>query len=443
MAIMFSALTGVLILGVGIAVDSTGVLSQKSGLQNFADSAVLAAVSSGEDKLPKLKKVVEQSLKLHNTEGWDLDWDLKIIDKRVILTLASTYDTHLMGIVGKKEMDINVLSEAVLPEEVPINIALVLDRTGSMDGANMTALKSASAVLVDLFADYDSDTRVAVVPFAQYVNVGMAARTETWIDVPADSSVTTPPGPCYDYQPKICTGGYTTTIKIGYNDGVPYEYESDSCNAYSNDGAPYEICPVEKTVTSTWKGCIGSRDGKYNQTASYKGKKIPGIMDVSCGEEVLPLTTDMDAVKAQINSLSASGYTYIPAGLINGWRMLDGDKPWGDLSNKEEKRKRALILMSDGKNTRSIEVPYDGAHTDNVEADANNLTQTLCDNIKAENIDIYAVAYKFDSGNAAAKEMVRKCATNSGQFFDAQNPAQLEAAFKEIGKTLFEVRLTR
>ena len=123
--------------------------------------------------------------------------------------------------------------------------------------------------------------------------------------------------------------------------------------------------------------------------------------------------------------------------------MLDGDKPWGDLSNKEAKRKRALILMSDGKNTRSIEVPYNGAHTDDVEADANSLTQTLCDNIKAENIDIYAVAYKFDSGNAAAKEMVRKCATNSGQFFDAQNPAQLEAAFKEIGRTLFEVRLTR
>ena len=278
---------------------------------------MLAAVSSGEEDLAILKEIAEQSLTLHNTQGWDLDWDLKIVDNRVILTLASSYDTHLMGIAGKDKMDISILSEALLPEDIPINIALVLDRTGSMDGPNMTALQSASAVLVDLFSDYDSDTRVAVVPFAQYVNVGMAARMETWIDVPADSSVTTPAGDCYDYQPQVCTG-YTSVTEVRYNDGVPYDYTYNKCDGYVDDGPIVNYCPSDSTSVTEWKGCIGSRDGLYNQTAAYKGKKIPGIMNVSCGEEVLQMTTDMDAVKANINSLTASGYTYIPAG-VDQW----------------------------------------------------------------------------------------------------------------------------
>jgi Flp pilus assembly protein TadG len=443
MAIMFSLTASLLILGIGVAIDTSGVMSQKSDLQNFADSAVLAAVASGEDKPNKLKKIVKQSLKLHNVKDWDLDWELVIIDKRVILKIASVYDTQLMGIAGRDKMDVNVLSEAVLPEEIPINIALVLDRTGSMDGANMTALKSASAKLVDAFDAYDSDTRVAVVPFAKYVNVGMGARTETWIDVPADTSTVIPAKPCYMYQPRTCSGGYTTITETRYNDGVPYSHTYDKCNGYSDDGPEVEYCPKDKTVTTEWHGCIGSRDGNKNKQVAYKGKKIPGVMNEWCGEDVLTLTTDMNAVKAKINSLTASGNTYIPAGLITGWRMLDSSKPFDDLSNKEEKRKRALILMTDGKNTLSLRDPYDTTHNGSDEGAANTLTAELCAKIKSKNIDIYAVAYKFDSGDATAKEMVRKCATNSGQFFDAKDPAQLEAAFKEIGKTLFEVRLTR
>jgi len=46
------------------------------------------------------------------------------------------------------------------------------------------------------------------------------------------------------------------------------------------------------------------------------GRRIPGIMDVDCGEEVLELTHDLNTVKARINSLTASENTYIPVGLV-------------------------------------------------------------------------------------------------------------------------------
>jgi len=53
---------------------------------------------------------------------------------------------------------------------------MVLDRTDSMQGENISALRAASSVLIDQFADYSAETQVAVVPFSEYVNVGRDQR---------------------------------------------------------------------------------------------------------------------------------------------------------------------------------------------------------------------------------------------------------------------------
>ncbi len=46
------------------------------------------------------------------------------------------------------------------------------------------------------------------------------------------------------------------------------------------------------------------------------------IMDVECGTEILDLTSNTNKVKSHIQSLTPHGETYIPSGLIWGWRML-------------------------------------------------------------------------------------------------------------------------
>ena len=440
-SIMFAVTSTMLVLGVAAAIDIAGLASQKNTLQNLSDAAVLAAVSSGEDNPAILKKIAAESLNANNFDKLPLDFELKIIGESVTVELNSPYQTKLMGIAGKNELPVGALSEARLPEEIPINIALVLDRTGSMEGANMTSLKAASTVLVDEFASYDSDTRVAVVPFSNYVNVGIANRNKTWIDVPADTTINHPPGECYISQPTTCTK-YETQYSTSTNDGVSKETSFQQCVSAVNDGPEVQICPPAWTERITWNGCIGSRDGVYNQIAAYKGKRIPGIMGVECGEEVLPLTTNMTQVKSRINSLTATNNTYIPVGLINGWRMLDADAPFGNLSNKEAKRKRALILMTDGANTISLEDPYQtGAHTGNNANETNALTSTLCNNIKAEGIDIWSIAYNFD--DPKSKKMLKVCASSSGQFFDASNQTDLIKAFEEISNSLFSVRLSR
>ncbi len=439
--IMFAVTSTMLIIGVAAALDISGASNQQNNLQSMSDAAVLAAISSGETKYSKVKKIVDASLTANNLNNLNLDWDLKIDDNTVTVVLKTPYDTKIMGFVGKNDLPVSSLSEGKFPEEQPINIALVLDRTGSMAGANMDSLKSASAVLVDQFKEYDEDTRVAVVPFSNYVNVGVSRRRENWLKVPADEITEVPAGECYMQQPRTCTT-YETRTSSTTNDGVTTERTYDSCTNYEDDGPEEEVCPEAYTSEVKWNGCIGSRSGLYNRTAAYRGKRIPGILGEWCGEEVLPLSDDMDIVKAKINSLTASGNTYIPVGLISGWRMLDADRPFQSLSNKEEKRKRALILMTDGQNTLSLTDPYqDGKHTGNDTEEANKLTSELCDNIKKADIDIWTVAYNFD--DKTSKTMLQDCASSSAQFFDASNESGLKSAFEQIGKSLFVARLSR
>lgn len=440
-SVMFAATIGMLIIGVGAAVDLTSMGSKKTTLQSLSDAAALAAVGAGEVKYAEAKKLVEASLAANNNQNWDFDWTLEIKDETVSVQISSIYDSKLMGFVGKDKLPISVLSEAKFPVEIPINIALVLDTTDSMSGANIESLKSASGVLVDIFSEFEADTRVAVVPFSDYVNVGLSRRNETWINVPPDESIEVPAGECYMTQPTTCTSSETRTEEY-VSDGVTRTRERTYCTSSENDGPEQEYCPPAYTQETKWNGCIGSRSGLYNRTAAYRGQRIPGVMNETCGEEVLPLTTDMDAVKAKIDSLTTRGTTYIPVGLINGWRMLDADRPFQSLSNKEEKRKRALVLMTDGKNTRSISEPYDdGKHGGWDEKAANALTRELCENVKAAKIDIWTIAYNFDDNET--KTMLSACASSSGQFFDASGEAQLKLAFEEIGNSLFTARLSR
>ena len=101
--------------------------------------------------------------------------------------------------------------------------------------------------------------------------------------------------------------------------------------------------------------------------------------------------------------------------------------------------------MTDGKNTRSISDPYDeGRHQGEDEDAANDLTAELCENIKNDNIDIWSVAYRFPGTSATdTKAVLRSCASTPGQFFDADDREELIAAFEDIGRRLFAVRLTK
>ncbi len=436
---MFAVCTTMLIGGIGVAIDTTGLTKHKASMQNLADMGALAASASSLTDEGEIEALAKETVSANNLRGLDLNTDVTFENEHIQVYVSTKYNPFILGFFGKKSLDVSAVSETPQKEDIPINISLVLDTTDSMEGANLTSMQSAVGKLVTAFKEMENDLRVAVVPFSDYVNVGMANRNANWMYVEADSSTTITPD-CYMKQDRVCSGGYSTVTETRYRDGVPYEASWNTCNGWSDDGAPYNYCPAPYTSYQTWSGCAGSRDSNRHKEPRHNGKDIPGIMNETCGSEVLPLTSDMTAVANKIDELSTDGSTYLPAGLIWGWRMLDSKEPFDDLSNTEAKRQRALVLMTDGKNTLSLNQPK---HNGSDETAANALTAELCESIKAENIQLYAVAYKFDGGDATAKSIVQQCATKPDMFFDAQNQAELESAFEDIGRALFTVRLTR
>jgi len=292
MAVIFAVSLMALMAGVGAAVDLSAMVKKRSGFQNMADAAVLAAARSGEVKRHKLQKVAKAFVAANNFSGDHIDVKANLSrDGRLRVTLEGSYKTSFMGMFGQPQADIEVVAEAPLDASEPVNIALVLDATFSMSGTKMTSLKAAANSLVTSLEAFDSDTlKVSVIPFSQYVNIGMANRSAIWLDVP-DDYVETLPQTCRTRRPVIgrdtsnCrTVNYparpAVPPKTCYNDGVPY-----SCGGRSyRPAGSYQSCPKiygppeqkckTPTRTYTWRGCVGSRAEPWNKRANYANNKV-------------------------------------------------------------------------------------------------------------------------------------------------------------------------
>ena len=449
MMAVFTTMT--LIMGIGVALDTAGLTKQSRGLQDSLDGAVIAAAASGETQHQKLKETVQQTIDQNNTHGWDITTNVSIVNDEITATASAKYSTMLLGIFGKKELNVEVKSAAPIAQELPLNIAMVLDTTGSMQGTNIDDLKASAVKLVDIVRKLKNpESRISVVPFNDYVNIGMSRRNEPWMDVPADG--TTGPAPaCYPEVNTVRTG-CTDATRTRYNDGVPYTetYQTGCTETSTPTGNMY--CPSAPTIE--WRGCAGSRDAPDNLLASAgPSNPIGGAMNENCGEEILPLEKDLTIVDNKINSLTTKNSTYIPTGLVWGWRTLTPDAPFTEAATSDSATTKALVLMTDGANIMTQVSRYGSAeelyHTEydpsdtSADNEARDRILGLCDNIKADGIKLYTVAYKLPSASKKVYDTLEDCATDKSSAFQAKNRTQLGKAFEEIGQSLKIVRLSR
>ncbi len=438
MAITFAVTLLMILACVGAAVDFSMAQSSRVKMQNTADTAVLGAAKSGETTEAALLNIAREIVDAHDPTGFPVTTTVSLTaNGRVRVLVDSTQNTFLMGMFGKPTINVKALSEAPLGSSEPVNIALVLDTTGSMSGSKLSSLKTAATNLVTLLDGYDNDSlKVSVIPFGQYVNVGMSRRNASWIDVPADNS-TTGAEICRMRRDVTSRTNCRMVARTCYNDGVSYACNRRVCDV--TYGPEYRSCYIP-TNRSTWYGCVGSRNGPWNERVAYNGRKIPGQMDrrKRCGTEIRPLTTNMNTVKSTISALTATGSTYIPSGIAWGWRTLDTNEPLTEARGPyAANTKKVMIIMTDGANTKSKSGNW---HNGNDVGQANRTTRDMCTNVKDSEIEVYTIAY--DITDAATKNLMRNCATNAGMYFDASNAAELNAAFEEIGRNLIRVRLT-
>ena len=480
----------------GGVVDYGRAVKTKAQLLTALDASILAAMLQYSlDDETDYKKVVTDYIKKNLTEadktyqGLELDITVPDITEEGELkaTLSTSVTTNFLRLVGFDQFDITIQSAAMVGGN-KLDLALVLDNTGSMKGDKLTALKAAAHDLIDtVMPDEDNEKiKVSLIPFADYVNIGNTGdkdadddpivinRSEPGLDIPSDYSFTPPGDNCWNSYPdstQECTND--PQPETCYNDGVPYDCMESNWSCTGDKGEAVEVCEPHEERNYKWHGCVGSRVHDLNVLDEDYGTGVPGIMYEGgdwCSEiaMAIPLTSSKSAVGEAIDSMVADDRkTYIPSGLSWGWRMLSPLAPFTQgAAEDDESVKRVIVLMTDGANTRrtrkwtGLETEEDSwekdlgwraqnnssevwGHDRSDDGTASNpITAELCENIKAKDIVIYTIGFEI-SGGSDVENLMKACAGNGGKYYDADNGTELAEAFKEIGESLLNLRLSQ
>ncbi|MEO1661811.1 MAG: pilus assembly protein TadG-related protein [Pseudomonadota bacterium] len=415
------------------ALDFAVIATARHALKTNADNSELQAVSQRFFD-GKMKPMAEATL---NAVKFSRNDDL------ITLEVDGEIPTSVMQIVGNTTLPIGTQSAARYGEPSAAEIALVLDTSYSMTGTRMNTLKTAARDMIDtLVSPSNESVKMSVVPFATYVNVGTDKKGSAWLSVEADQTSTwTNCSPKHSWYKKNCEKETYACSE----DGVNKTCTRWDCDADELAAAPKE-CKTQSS-TQTWHGCVKSRPDPLNiKDISYVTKPIEGFVtgwSGACPTEIQELTNIPGQLKSTVAKLSANQETYIATGLVWGYRTLTDVAPFSEgLSYTDLKSKngrKALVLMSDGANTKAP--ASNGKHTSSDVWAANDITEDVCDEVKSQGIEIYTIA--FEVSDSTTKTLLEDCATDSTYYYDAKNSSDLKQAFENIGDTFREIALAK
>jgi len=279
-----------------------------------------------------------------------------------------------------------------------LDIAFMLDVSGSMSGAKLEALKKASSDAIDTLIDDGTGDRVriALVPYADAVNAGDFG-----------SAVKNPLTPVDPANPA------TVTIDADLT-------------------ASYAFGHSEKSCVSERAGSKAFRDNRPT-VGAWIGEDATDCPDIA----VQPITNNVDGLKATINDLSAGGSTAGHLGIAWSWYAVSPkwDNIWPSDSKPHEygakETAKAVVLMTDGEFNRTYE---------SGQGDSDNQAEKLCDKMKDENIEIFAVAFEAPT---KGKQILGKCATSADHFFIADDEEELKLAYQSIASKLSRLRVAK
>lgn len=274
---MMLALTSLpLLAAVGLAVDYSSLTSARSSLQNANDAAVLFASRYRQvnGKMPSEGTVKE--FLTANFAGDLRTTKVSIVGENIVINSTARGELFVFGMFGKYVPDVAVVSAAPVAGNAILEVSLALDTTYSMvTDDKIGGLKTAATSFVNtLFATSgpSNTVKIGVVPFSNYVNVGLSNRSQPWLSIPADS-VQTVPGYCTEQREVVSKSN--CRMETYYSDGVPYQGEV--CDYVYGD--PKEVCYPETTREVKWWGCVGDRDAPFTLKDTKPDLPFPGMMD--------------------------------------------------------------------------------------------------------------------------------------------------------------------
>ncbi|WP_137933823.1 pilus assembly protein [Mesorhizobium comanense] len=226
---------------VAFAVDVSTIMRAKSNLQNALDSANLASSHLGDLDITRtdaFNRYFQANITGHG----------ELANAQATLTVDKGVNYIKTKAVASADVNLNfaflfgqnkhiVVDASAVESNNQLEVVLVLDNTGSMAGARMTALRAATKSLLDTLEATKSPTRqvrASLVPFVTAVNVNGDGFDPSWIDMDGKSS--------------------TNGINFPLIDGKR-----------PNHMALFRQLGLKGGWNGTgWKGCVEARPGTYN-----------------------------------------------------------------------------------------------------------------------------------------------------------------------------------
>lgn len=497
-AIIFALIAPILILVVGIAIDISTITRVKAAMQSSLDAAVLAA-SRLRDPSKSRDDVFNDflSANLADEEAlYALEGDLTVDDGLSYIqthgTASATLNlTFLRYPSSAAKITVTASAYEATNE---LEVAMVLDNTGSMGASRMSALRDAATALADILESAESESRkvtAALVPFVATVNVKGESYQESWID---------------------------TEAKAPYH-GANFEMKSES--------HPYNHLDLFKQLKVDWKGCVEARPAPYNlsddapdeddpstlfvpafapdnpgaaakspndnnkwnnsylhdsfgssdsskkkdivryfaaATARYIDEKGPRSTgpNYACPTPITPLTNDFAQLKTAIKSMIywEGGGTNVSEGLAWGMRVLSPGQPYDQGKPfKADGVSKVLVVFTDGENTvfGANGLTYNtsdyGAYSfldagrmgttnrSTALTNVNTWTKTMCDKLKKQEVEIFTVLLGADT--PANRKLYSECASAPENYYPTDDVGELMKVFQKIGSRVARLSLTK
>lgn len=374
-SLMFALLLIPLAAFIGGALDFSQKISYTNKLQSTLDSASLAAAKAlaknikiSDKELKKIADIIYAANYVEPSNVNSAPYTLVRTSTSLTLAQKANMTTTFMGLVGTPNLEINV-SSVINVRRSDVELVLSLDTTGSMRGAKLKDLKSASKELINTLMDGTTgleSMRIGLVTWSVGVNVkGFKHK-------------------------KVIAGNNKGKIKC----------------AAARRGNYTDISPLKKPMA----------------VAIYKHPRGSKYDYIGCSNSnIFPLSSNKSKLLKEMDGWNADYHTSSDTGISWGWGMLSPN--WNDLWKKKSQPKaynsgvkKFLVLMTDGANTMR-------------HFDADHESRKLCDAAKSNNIRIYTIAFKAGS---KAEKLLKYCATNDDMYINASSGDALKAAFKKI-----------
>jgi Flp pilus assembly protein TadG len=479
--------------------------SQRIELQDALDAATLSAARSTGTTTAAVDAVGDKSL------------NSNLVLPSGASLLASNFTLSDATVTGYAEITPTAIAPGLWPHGTikanasvvravdRLEIALVLDNTGSMSGVKLATLKTAGKNLMDTLAAAAARStdptplRVSLVPFSMTVRVQGTTPTTSyntvthtgagipaWIDPqgtahaaagvafdtfnaktdrftmlkqmaaqPWEGCVEARRQP-YDIQETAPTSVTPATMFVPFF--WPDEPDSSAGfngypNNYLNDVSASASWKVREQYAA--KYTAAPRSGTQSGTGYNLGPNAGCTL-----QPIIRLTTNTASIKTAIDSMVAVGDTNIPLGMMWGWHSLTPFAPLADGTayNTPHVRK-IIILMTDGDNTMG-DPSSSSEQNKSYYSGLGYIWQgilgitsgTSSQRTSAMNARLTALCTNIKAKDiviytvrvevtSGSSTVLQNCASSADKFYDVQDVSQLGAAFDAIAGSIDNLRI--